>query len=46
MTSSQVLILGGTGYVGSNVSRHLSSLNYDVKALGRKKMRFNNYRGA
>ncbi len=37
MTSSQVLILGGTGYVGSNVSRHLSSLNYDVKALGRKK---------
>ena len=36
MTSSQVLILGGTGYVGSNVSRHLSRLSYDVKALGRK----------
>ncbi|MDB9865774.1 NAD-dependent epimerase/dehydratase family protein [Candidatus Thioglobus sp.] len=37
MTSSQVLILGGTGYVGSNVSKYLSSLNYDVKPLGRKK---------
>tara|TARA_B100000787_G_scaffold158577_2_gene136097 strand:+ start:18 stop:875 length:858 start_codon:yes stop_codon:yes gene_type:complete len=37
MTSSQVLIIGGTGYVGSNVSSHLSSLNYDVKSLGRKK---------
>ena len=36
MTSTQVLVLGGTGYVGSNVSRHLSSLGFDVKALGRK----------
>ena len=35
MTSTQVLILGGSGYDGSNVSRHLSSLCYDVQALGR-----------
>jgi len=36
MTHSQVLVIGGTGYVGSNVSRNLSSSGYDVKPLGRK----------
>ena len=36
MTSTQVLGLCVTGYVGSNVSRHLSSLGFDVKALGQK----------
>jgi nucleoside-diphosphate-sugar epimerase len=37
MTPYQVLVLGGTGYVGTNITRHLSSLNFDVKPLGRKK---------
>ena len=36
MTNSQVLVIGGTGYIGSNVSRSLSNSGYDVKPLGRK----------
>jgi len=46
MTSTQVLVLGGTGYVGSNVSRHLtSSLGFDVKALGRKECELTSTKG-
>ena len=30
-----ILVVGATGYIGSNVTRHLSAGGYDVVALAR-----------
>ena len=38
--TTRVVVLGGTGYVGSNISRHLSMNGFEVLALGRHEIDF------